>query len=239
MSSGRLRHDGDVALDLSQARLGSALRMPGVQVQGTLNLANSHVAGPIDLSRMRVELPKDQRCVIAIGVQVAGDVLLRGLTATGGSVNFRAATVSGVLDAEGAMLSNPTGKTLSLHLARVAANVRLCARFHSDGLVVLNRAVIEGRLRCDGATFAWHAQDTSDGHVEVPGEEREPNVRGSAIESISTVVRGGIGLGGKLSRAPSISLTPGRPISPTIPPRTGRTGRTSRASRTSGLLLST
>ncbi len=209
VSGGRLCNDGDVALDLSQSRLGSAMRMPGFRVHGTLNLANSRVAGPIDLSGMRVELPKDERCVIAVGAQVAGDVLIRGLTATGGSVNFRAATVGGVFDAEGAMLSNPTGKTLSLNLARVAGNVRLCSKFVSDGLVVLNRAVIEGRLRCDGATLAWHTQHAPDVPNGVQGEEREPNVRGSAIEAISTVVRSGIGLGWQVTSG-AVDLTDAR-----------------------------
>ncbi|MEK8106443.1 hypothetical protein NKG94_16705 [Micromonospora sp. M12] len=74
-------------------------------------------------------------------------------------------------------------------MAQVTGNVRLCGRFRSVGLVVLNRAVVGGRLRADGATLAWH----------VAAEPMDPlgdtNRRGAAIEAIFAVFRGGIDLG--------------------------------------------
>jgi hypothetical protein len=128
---------------------------------------------------------------------------MRGLTTIGGGINFRGASVAGVVDAEGAFLSNAGDKTLSLHQAHVAGTVRLCGGFWSIGLVVLNRTVIEGRLRCDGAILQWRPAEP------VPGDHLEPNVRGSAVEAISAVVRSGIGLGWRI-RADAVDFTDAR-----------------------------
>ncbi|WP_433220297.1 hypothetical protein ACQP00_17580 [Dactylosporangium sp. CS-047395] len=180
----RLWNPGETSLDLSQARIGSGLRLAGALVEGTVSLAGAHIAGPLDLSAARLTQPSATgRCLDGVGASVDGDVGLRGLTAQEGSINLRGARLGGVVEAEGATLDNPGGRTLSLHQARVAGNVRLCAGFRSNGLVMLTRAVVEGRLRCDDAVFAW---------------DRPPaafNSRAAAVEAISATFRNGMSLG--------------------------------------------
>lgn len=137
----------------------------------------------------------------AVGARIEGDVVLRGISVFRGDLHFRHASIAGMLDANGAALWHPGGRTLNLHQARVGGNVRLCAGFDSTGVVVLSRAVIEGRLRFDGATLSWRADDT--------GELYEPNRRGSALEAISTTVRAGIGLGWRV-RCGAVDFTDAR-----------------------------
>jgi hypothetical protein len=194
-----IHNSDDDALDVSQGILGAALDLRAIAIQGTVNLANAQINGPVDLRGASVTAPNTQRCVVAVRSRIDGDVRMNEFTATGGSVNFRGASIGGVVDAEAASLSNAGDKTLSLHQADVAGNVRLCRGFTSTGLVVLNRAVIQGRLRCDGATLAWKEAPPN-------ASASESNSRGSAFEAISTVVRSGIGLGWTIT-AGAVDLT--------------------------------
>lgn len=189
MEGAVLRNAGDTALDLAQAKLGSRFNMNSAVVSGTIKLANTRIGGPLSLSEATLDTPMDALCVEAIGVQVAGDVWLGGLTTIGGRLNFRSAVIDGLVFAEGATLTNPGGRTLSLHQAKVAGNVLLSARFTSVGQIVINRAVIDGRLRCDGATLEWQPDLGADPDNRV-GEGTD-----SVFEAISAVVRSGIGLG--------------------------------------------
>jgi hypothetical protein len=204
---GSVRMDGaivwnpeDLAVDLSQATVG-AVSLRSVLVEGTVNLANARLAGPLHLLDARLDRPRDRRCLIAVGARVEGDALLRDLAARGGNVDLRGAAVAGGVDAAGAVLANPGGTTLSLQQARIAGDVRLCQGFSSSGLVVLNRAVIEGRLRCDGGTFRWALDEPGAGR-----RDQKPNLRESAIEAISAAVRSGIGLGWRVP-AGAVDLT--------------------------------
>ena len=183
-----IRNPDDVALDLSHATLGASLELRDAAVEGTVSITHARVAGPVELDGTALTRPSRRRCLHATGVRVEGDVGLQGLTATNGAVNFRGAVIAGVVDAEDAEIVNPGSRTLSLHQAQVQANVRICGRFRSVGVVVLTRATIGGRLRCDGATLAWQAapEQADTGHR---------NPLGSAFEAISATVRGGIDLG--------------------------------------------
>ncbi len=186
-----IRNPGNHAIDLSQARLGAWMSMQNATVEGTVNLANTRVRGPLALNGTRLDHPRDHRCLIGIGAQIEGDLRLPRLSAHGGSLNLRAARIGGTVDAQAADLRNPDDKTLGLQHAIVAGNVRMCQGFRSDGLVLLNRADIQGRLRCDAGTFTW----------DPPAERREEaelNPLGSAFEAISATVRAGIGLGWKI-----------------------------------------
>ncbi|GAA1869637.1 hypothetical protein GCM10009687_41760 [Asanoa iriomotensis] len=178
---------GDIALDLAQATIGAGVAAPGLSLQGTAQLANATIRGPLNLDDAELSHPYDRRCVVAVGARIDGDVTLRRAKASTGYLNLRGSSIAGVLDAQGAILDNPGDKTINLHQARVAGSVRLCAGFSSSGLVVLNRATIDGRLRCGDGTFAWSRTAPT-----VPGSE--PNPRNSAFEAISAVVRGGIDL---------------------------------------------
>ena len=186
---------GEVALDLSNAVLGAGLHLAGATVRGMISLPHARVAGLVDLSAAAVTEPVEQRCVRAEGLRVDGDLGMRGLTATG-RLDFRGATVAGVVDAEDAEIINPGDNTLSLQQAQVQGNVRLCGRFRSVGLLVLDRATIGGRLRCDGATLAWRPGGTLD----------RPNPLGLAVEAISAKVLGGIDLGWQIT-AGGVDLT--------------------------------
>jgi hypothetical protein len=59
----------------------------------------------------------------------------------------------------------------------------------------LNRAVVEGRLRCDGGRFEWRLREAGD------TRPAERNDRAVAFESISATFRGGVGLGWSVTGA--------------------------------------
>ena len=102
--------------------------------------------------------------------------------ATGGQLGFRAATLGSVIDAAGAHLKNADGYTLSLHQASVNGSVRLVDGFESEGMVVLNRATIDGRLQCTNGSFSCPAPSAR-------------NPQGDAVEAFSATIRGGMDLG--------------------------------------------
>jgi hypothetical protein len=182
---------GGTALDLSQATLGAGLELGRARIQGSITLAYARISGPAGLRGTALSDPLDDVCVRASGVRIEGDLWLNGLTATGGAVNFRNATIAGALDAEGAEIVNPGGRTLSLQQIQVQANIRICGGFRSVGVVVLTRADIGGRLRCDGATLRWEPG----AGPPLPATGSWPNELGSAIELISATIGGGIDLG--------------------------------------------
>jgi hypothetical protein len=180
---GALWNPHHTALDLNQAKLGGGLEGRGVSIEGTVRLGSARIDGPIRLQHATLAKPHERRCLSAVNLTINGDVQLRGLSALGGALAFRGASITGVLNAQDAFVTNPGGPTISLHMTQVTGNVRLCGRFRSVGRVVLNRAVIGGRLRADGATLTWsEGADPPDG-------------RGTAIDAISAVIRGGINLG--------------------------------------------
>jgi hypothetical protein len=181
-----VHNNADQAIDLAQAQLGSDCDLSGATVSGSIVMSNARIAGPFSLNDAALNEPAEGRCLNAIGAQVDGDVWLGGMSATGGRLDFRSATIGGVVNAEGATLTNPGGRTLSLHHARIAGNVHLHNGFTSIGLVLINRAEIDGRLRCDGAVLEWR-----------PGPDDDPDDPTSgqtAFEAISATVRSGIGL---------------------------------------------
>jgi hypothetical protein len=223
MDSGSIRNPGYFSLDLSHAQLGGSFRTEGTPaapetatpvIQGTVNLAGVRVAGSLDLSGAALSFPGGGRpdirdCVYAVGARIGGDVRLGQRISdgefvrtrfSGGGFNLRGAEIGGVFEAEGAHLVNPGDRTLNLHYSHVLGNVRLCDGFRSEGLVVLNRSIIEGRLRCDGGTFIWTTGPYAEGRPEF-------NALGSAFEAISATVRGGIGLGWIIGDGSSVNLT--------------------------------
>jgi hypothetical protein len=189
-----LQAPGCIAVDLSNASLRSHLILdPGAAVQGTLRLVGARIRGNLSLRGVTLSRPKGRSLVEAQGVAVEGDVNLRDLRATGGQLGFRAATLGSVVDAGGAILDNPHECTLNLHQTTVGGSVRLAEGFTSNGVVILNRAIIEGRLLCMGGTFNCPAAS-------------ERNEEGHALQAISMTVRGGMDLGWT-SVSPSLDLT--------------------------------
>ncbi|GAA1595133.1 hypothetical protein [Actinoplanes couchii] len=175
--AGAVWNPHDTALDLTQATLGGGIDASEVSFEGTVRLDNASVGGPVFLRDTTLLRPAGRRCLSAVNLTTTGDVHLRGLAAIGGRLDFRGASITGVFDAEDAYLTNPGDKTISLHMAHVTGNVRMCGRFRSVGQVGLHRAVIGGRLRADGATLTSH-----DGNAAV-------------FEAISAEIRGGVDLG--------------------------------------------
>ena len=175
-----LRGIDSPALDLTNAELRSSMTIYGTGVAGTLRMRGTRIGGDLSLQRVRLRVPAGW-AIAAQGINVDGDVLLQEMRVAGGPIEFRGATFRGVVDANGAKLANPGGYTLSLHHAVVRGSVRL-VDLESTGSVVLNRAVIEGRLECAGATMTCPSSS-------------EFNKSGHALKATSATVRGGMELG--------------------------------------------
>jgi len=189
-----LHAPGRTVLDLTNAELLSTLTIsPNVPVKGTVRLEGATIHGNLRLQGAVLSDPHGRYLLAAHGATIDGEAQLQGLRATGGAVGFRAATMGSVVDAQDAQLANPDGYTLSLHQATVRGSVRLVGDFKSDGLLVLNRATIDGRLLCTDGTFTC------------PGPASR-NESGHAIEAISATVRGGMDLGWRKA-SPSVDFT--------------------------------
>ena len=173
---------GRTALDLTNAEFRSSMTLGrGAVIAGSVLLGGARIHGALSLGGATLSQPGDRSLVAASGVTVDGDLDLTGLRTSGGNLNFRSARLGGAVDATGVDLSNPGGYTLSLHQASVNGTV-LLKDATSDGLVMLNRAEVGGRLRCTGSTFTCPA----------PAERNE---YGHAITAISATFRGGMDLG--------------------------------------------
>lgn len=181
-----------VALDLTSAELLSSFTL-GSTVAGTVRLTGAHIQGNVSLGGANLSDPRDRYLVAAQGARIDGELGLERLTAAGGELGFRAATIGSFVDATGARLENRGGFTFDLTQATVRGTVRLSYGLESMGTLNLNRATIDGRL-----VF-------SQGRFDCPPSP-EPRTHGDAIEAISADVRGGIDLGWK-SVSPSVDFT--------------------------------
>ena len=189
-----LHAPGRTALDLTNTELLSTVTVgQQVPVSGTVRLSGARIHGNLCLRGAILSDPEGGSLLAAQGASIDGEAELQNLEATGGDLGLRAATIGSFVDAAGAQLRNPGGYTLNLVQANVKGSVRLVDGFRSCGEVVLNRAVIEGRLLCTQGTFDSPAQPGGDGS-------------GDAIEAISATIRSGLDLGWK-SISPSVDLT--------------------------------
>lgn len=189
-----LRAPGRTALDLTNTELLSTVTVgQQVPVAGTVRLSGARIHGNLCLRGAILSAPEGGSLLAAQGVSIDGEAELQNLEATGGDLGLRAASIGSFLDAAGAQLRNPGGYTLNLVQANVKGSVRLVDGFRSHGEVVLNRAVIEGRLICTQGTFD---------NPGLPGAVGS----GKAIEAISATIRSGMDLGWK-SISPSVDLT--------------------------------
>jgi hypothetical protein len=104
------------------------------------------------------------------------------------------------VDANGATCINHGDRTINLHYTHVLGNVQLNRGFSSEGLVALNRSIIEGRLQCDNGTFSWKTGPYAQ-------NRKDFNALDSAFEAISATVRGGIGLGWTIGENSTVNFT--------------------------------
>jgi hypothetical protein len=174
-----VRAAGARAVNLTNAELRASLVLaPGTTVDGTVRLASSRVHGRLEIRCQSFAHPEGPSLLSAKSTVIDGDVILEGLRATGGRLDFRGAVIGGLLNLEAAVLDNPSGYTVTLRSATVRGSVRLVDDFHSNGVVDLIRSTVEGRLDCRGGTFQAPARS---------------NYR--AITAISGTFRGGMYLG--------------------------------------------
>jgi hypothetical protein len=170
------------ALDLTNGEIRAHLRLEhGATVEGTIRLEGTAIHGMLALNG-RMSKPEHRSLVGGSAITVDGSVYLDGLQTKGGRINFRGATLAGLM-ADGAQLDNPDGYSISLKEATVKGSVQLADGFSSTGLVVLSRSTIEGILQFNGGTFTC------------PAPEPRHNQYGHAIEAISANVHGGLDLG--------------------------------------------
>jgi hypothetical protein len=174
-----LRSPGEVALFLTNAEVRSRLRMDGATVEGTLGLDGCRIRGPLSMVGARLSQPRGLPLISADTATIEGDLRIKDLQAVGGELKIWRSSVSGSLDAPGAVLDNPAGRTLRLRHSEVGGSVRLVKGFKSVGAVSLSRSVIEGQLDCTDATLQC-PQATHD-H---PDQE--------ALRAVAVTARGGL-----------------------------------------------
>lgn len=168
----------DRSLDLGRADVRGSLDLRNADIRGSIWLAGCEVGGSVVAEECELAGPSGPSMVLAAGLVIGGDLQLAGVRTTKGSLRFRSAQIRGEVDVQGAELNNPKGETLSLSNARVDGAVRL-NDLVSDGLLVMNRAVINGRVQMTGAKLRCHYR-------------WDKNVHGRALEIISTDLAGGI-----------------------------------------------
>jgi hypothetical protein len=170
------------ALDLTNSEIRAHLRLEHeATVEGTIRLEGAAIHGMLALNG-RMSQPEHRSLVGGSAITVDGSVYLDGLETEGGRINFRGATLAGVV-ADGAQLNNPGDYSISLKEATVKGSVQLTDGFTSTGLVVLSRSTIEGILQFNGGSFTC------------PEPVPRHNLYGHAIEAISATAHGGMDLG--------------------------------------------
>jgi hypothetical protein len=180
----RLVAPGRSAVNLAGAYVRSDFTIAsGVTIEGAIRIAAAHIGGTLSMQRVTLRSPLPHGALIsAHGVVIDGPVELQHLTAHGGFLGFRDARIGSYFDATGAILTNPSERTLGLRQAVIKSSLRLTGGFHSTGFVMLNRCVVEGRLDLRGGRF------------ECPAPSAE-NPAGHAIQAVSATARAGLYLG--------------------------------------------
>lgn len=168
-----LQNPGDRTLDLTSASVGGTLSARGLDSRGTIALAGTRVLGAMLFNGARLGGPVDgegeadrspspgdvpegasrREVVCGTGLNVMGDVELADMTASGGAIAIRVATIRGNVDGSGAKLSNRGADALVLDNTIVDGDVRLADGFEADGTVSLVGLTTHGILNLTGATI--------------------------------------------------------------------------------------
>jgi len=184
----QLRNAGELALDLSQGKIGGQFDVERATIEGSMDLSGAVAGGAISLADTRITRPSNGRAIRAVGMRIGGDLWMRRMEIYGGSINLRAARITSGLDAHGAQIVHPGDRSISLRQAQIGGNVALRNGFRSIGVLVLDRVSIGGRLAADDAALAWTPPE--------PGRVvQEPNPRGCAVDATSATISSGTDLG--------------------------------------------
>ena len=186
-----IRNPGDRAIDLTTAAVGGDVSGVELRAQGAVHLTGARVGGAVRLSRAYLSRPPEPLTpggwrpplLVGDGLEVARDLVLRGMVTRAGAVRFHAARVGDAVDLVGAHLLHSRGYTVSFQQAVIGGSVFMHGDFRSRGLVAFNRATIEGRLVMDGSTLVW------------PRRQQHFNGHDAAFWGIGMTVRGGMVLG--------------------------------------------
>jgi hypothetical protein len=184
-----LHAPGKTALDLTNTEILSSFVIGGeVPIQGTLRLTGALIRGNLNIRGIRLSAVDSNRyspaLIDAPGVRIEGDAELQGIQAEGGSLDFRGAFISGVINISQARVDNPDGHSVSLMRATVKGSV-IAYGIMSTGMFNLTQASTEGRFLCSRAAFECPRPTAEDG----------VNGRGLAIEAISANFASGMDMG--------------------------------------------
>jgi len=141
------------------------VRLLGAQIGGYLVCEGGMFKNPALKASDGKLLAGSGKALNADGINVKGDVFLRGRFAAEGEVRLLGAQIGGDLDCEGGTFKNPpledgkgkpvegSGDALSADRIKVTGGVLLRNGFSAEGEVRLLGAKIEGEVDCEGGTF--------------------------------------------------------------------------------------
>jgi hypothetical protein len=162
-----------IALRLEASSVGgSVLFRKGFKAIGKVSMDFSKIGGTLDCdggtfeNAAQKEVAQSGTALSALGVNVAGSVLLRSDRKDKGKCSFRGGTlltraqIGGTVECDGSEFDSPpsidrtvSGFALNLEGANVTGSVWLRRRFHALGRVHLYNTRIGGDLICDGGVF--------------------------------------------------------------------------------------
>jgi hypothetical protein len=155
------------ALSADAARVtGGVFLRGGFMAEGEVSLYGAQIGISLECedgefkNRPQKDVPGGGAALDAVGVRVAGDVLLGGNFMAEGEVHLLGAQIGGSLTCDGGTFTNPSqkdllesGTALRANNATVTGNVGLRQGFRAEGEVQLLGVHIGGSLTCDGGTF--------------------------------------------------------------------------------------
>ncbi|MCK4356540.1 hypothetical protein KAW44_05605 [Candidatus Bipolaricaulota bacterium] len=129
--------------------------------------------------------------IVAVGIDVTGDVILGDGFKAEGEVRLLGATIGGQLNCSKGQFINPDGNALILDSMDVKGSVFLCDDFKAEGKVRLPGATIGGQLNCSKGQFINPGSDAliADG-MDVKGDVflRDGFKAEGEVSLVSTVV---------------------------------------------------
>ncbi|QFG24399.1 membrane-associated oxidoreductase [Actinomadura sp. WMMB 499] len=130
------------------------LRLTDCRVPGRMSLGGVRIARAIFLERARLGTPgTDQGEIVHLNHSVMDDDLWAPGLVAHGEIRLNSATITGNLNLEGAVLSNPGGRALEAESVSVGQNV-MATRLRAEGEVNLRGARIGLSLELREAHFA-------------------------------------------------------------------------------------